>query len=188
MIADICSGVCVKKPEWHVDAFDLVNMVLFFENLGKKDLAVKVLVQAFFGSLFVQLKGNYKVWTQYTGEFTGYYYRVAAKRAAGSACAFVRNDLTAAGLAYVDGHFVSFVFLPVCARSIFPGHVIGLLAGGSFIKFLNGFHVEFGVAVRAFHLLKLAVELNGSAAARAFIFKDIGQYFISSRIKIGSVP
>lgn len=55
-------------------------MVLFFENLGKKDLAVKVLVQAFFGSLFVQLKGNDKVWTQITGEFTGYYYRVAAKR------------------------------------------------------------------------------------------------------------
>ena len=171
MVADICRGICVKEPERYIDTFDLVNVVFLLEHLWKKELAVKVFGKACFGCLFVQLKGNNEVWTESTGKLAGHDHRISTEGAAGCTGAFICNDLAAAGLAYVDGHAAGFVFLPGVVRGIFPAIVIGLLFSCGFVKLFDGFHIKFSVAVRAFHLLKLTVEFNGSTAAGAFIFK-----------------
>ena len=51
-----------------------------------------------------------------------------------------------------------------------PVQFIRLLVSCCFVKFFDGFHIKFSVAVRTFHLLGSTVEFHRSSTGRTFIF------------------
>ena len=52
-VADCGIYICIKKPEWNVNTFDLINMILILEDLWQKTFSGQMFLQSFFCCLFI---------------------------------------------------------------------------------------------------------------------------------------
>ena len=162
-------GVGVKQPNGNIDALDLFDVVFVLEDLGQQDLTFVVVLQRGHGGLLVHFEGDHQIRPEGSGELTGHDYGIAAEGAFGGTGGFVCYDFAAAGVAAVDPQTVRLTFLPRI-RVGFPDHIVLILLIQLRLIGHQGFNLEFGVAVGAFHLLLAAAEFNATVAMGAFEF------------------
>ena len=104
MIGNICICLQVKYPERHVDTLDLIYMILLFKDGWQKFPAFEVFAIRFFCLLFILFKRYDTVRLQRSVKLSLHNDFVAAVRAACSTCCLLCQNLTAAGLAYIEHH------------------------------------------------------------------------------------
>ena len=120
--------------------------------------------------IFVKLKRYDIIRAQIPCELPCHNDGIPAKRAAGSPCALIRNNLPAAGRASINQDAVGFAVLPfILILTPLPLLFFVLFFFQLRIISFQRLYVKHGIAVGAFHLLRSAVKCNRTAAARAFI-------------------
>jgi hypothetical protein len=89
--------------------------------------------------------------------------------ASGLSICGVSACITAAGVAGIDPQAFRFPLSPFLSGSCLPGHIFLGLFGQLRVIGLQGLHIEFRVAVGAFHFLGEGVKFDGTVAAGTFI-------------------
>ena len=85
--------------EWHIHTFNLINMILVFENLRQKTLPGNMFHQSFFGCFLVQLKWDNQIRPECTCKFSRENNRIVTKRTLGCRHRCISDDFSTAGLA-----------------------------------------------------------------------------------------
>ena len=101
LVADLRIRIGIKKPEWHIHTFNLINMILVFENLRQKTLPGNMFHQSFFGCFLVQLKWDNQIRPKCTCKFSRENNRIVTKRTLGCRHRCISDDFSTAGLANI---------------------------------------------------------------------------------------
>ena len=99
-------GFAVKQPERHINAAQLLDMVIIAEQLGQQQLSLVMLLERGNRILLAQLERQYVVRLENAAELLGNDGRVAAVRARGRRCGLLADQLRTAGRTAVYAHLV----------------------------------------------------------------------------------
>ena len=173
--------ITAVEPERNVNPLHFLNPVFASEQSWQKNLSFQMLFQLLLCLLLIQLERNNQIRLQHSFKLLWHNYRVAAVRTARCCCTVIRNDLAAAGIADIclKCTVIANLLVALCHIVSIPLRILCLF----FIFFLKLFQcIQFKlrVAVRTLHFLEAAVELNRTAAARAFVFQNIAHSILLS--------
>ena len=184
-----------EHPEWHIDALDLLNVVIGGKRSRQQLSAFVILLERLDRLLLVYLERDQIIRPVHAREFARDHGGIAAVGAAGRRRRIVADQLCAAAGAVIGAH-VGRIAPPAAVRCCFRGHAGSrcfrrclFFRGGRFLlRFLVAFHsalvlflverLDFlggigAAAVVALELADLAIIVKGARTGRALINGDL---------------
>ena len=95
---------------------------------------------------------------------------ISAEWAGGRRKTVVADYLAAAGFTYIAVHSLGCFAAPLRSIRSLPAQIVMIHIGKVRVQRFENVHIVFRIAIWTLHLLKLAAELQRTAAGRTFVF------------------
>ena len=169
LVADIGIGIGIEKPKRDINALYFIDAVFGPEYLREQAFALEMLAKPCLCRLLIQFEGDNEIRLERAAQLARNNNRVAAIGAFRCGKRFIPDNFAAAGFADINVQIFGFLIVPLPAGIGIPFKIVAAVAVQILVVAAERFGIEFRIAIRAFHLLRIAVEFDPAAAARAFI-------------------